>query len=334
MKPFSEPAARDAAAHWGFGPDTDLRLLCISENATYLVTDPATGAQGVLRLNRPGYHSRRAIESELEWTAALRRDRVLATPAWWPTRSGARVALLEAGAAARHAVMFAFAPGTEPEPGTVSGGMPAIGEIAARLHAHARQWARPEGFSRFAWDLPAALGDGRQPGRWGDWRAGDDPEFAPVLEAAQKAVVAILTAYGRRPERFGLIHGDLRAANLLFDANSRTGDTGVTVIDFDDCGMSWFGYDLAAAVSFLEHRPELAELVAGFLEGYRRRAVFSSDDVAVLGALIMLRRLQLLAWSASHADTEMVRSLGTDFGESSGEVAGRFLSGTLLAGVS
>jgi Ser/Thr protein kinase RdoA (MazF antagonist) len=327
MNVFGEQAALEGALHWGFGADAELTLLCISENATYLVTDPTSRDQGVLRLNRPGYHSRRAIESELAWTAALRREDVVNTPAWRRTRQGPGVALLEPGAAPRHAVMFAFAPGAAPEPGSAGAGMPAIGEIAARLHTHARRWTRPEGFSRFAWDLPAALGDAREPGRWGDWRAGAGSGVVATLEAAQTAAVAALTAYGQGPERFGLIHGDLRAANLL------VGEV-ITVIDFDDCGMSWYGYDLAAAVSFLEHRCELAELVAGFLAGYRRSATFGADDVAVLPALIMLRRLQLLAWSASRADTEMVRSLGPHFAEGSADVAEKFLSGTLLVGVS
>ncbi|MCW2549037.1 MAG: aminoglycoside phosphotransferase, partial [Mycobacterium sp.] len=287
MDVFDKQAALDAALHWGFGADAQLSLLCISENATYLVTDPTTREQGVLRLNRPGYHSRRAIESELAWTAALRREGVVNTPAWRRTRQGPGVALLEPGAAPRHAVMFSFAPGTEPAPGDASAGMPAIGEIAARLHTHARRWTRPEGFSRFAWDLPAALGDAREPGRWGDWRAGAGPELVATLQAAQAAVVAALTAYGQGPERFGLIHGDLRAANLLVDTDTGNETDTLTVIDFDDCGMSWYGYDLAAAVSFLEHRIELAELVAGFLAGYRRSAPFGTDDIAVLPALIM-----------------------------------------------
>jgi Ser/Thr protein kinase RdoA (MazF antagonist) len=324
MDVFGEAVARQAATHWGFGIQAGFELLCISENATYLVTDPETGARGVLRLNRPGYHSRQAIESELAWTAALRRDGVVRTPAALPTRKGTRVAVLE-GATGRHAVMFTFAEGTEPAPGTLGAGMPAIGEIAARLHAHSRRWVRPEGFRRFSWDLPAAFGDAGGPGRWGDWRAAE-PDASAILEEAQAKVIETLTRYGQAPNCFGLIHGDLRAANLLVDGEI------VTVIDFDDCGLSWYGYDVAAAVSFLEHRPELAELTAGFLNGYRRVATFGRAELEVLPALIMLRRLQLLAWSAGHAETAMVRSLGPNFTEQSAEVAEKFLSESLLGG--
>ncbi len=320
---FGESAARAAASHWGYGPDAELALLCISENATYLVTDPDTGDRAVLRLNRPGYHPRKAIESELAWTAALRREGVVRTPASLPTRSGARVAVLSTD---RHAVMFTFASGSEPDAAVLGTAMPSVGAIAARLHAHARGWTRPEGFTRFAWDLAAAFGDGCRPGRWGDWRAGATRELS-VLETAEASVVSQLNGYGYAPDRFGLIHGDLRAANLLLDEDR------VTVIDFDDCGLSWYAYDLAASLSFLEHRADLPELAAGLLAGYRSVGRLTASDLSVLPALIMLRRLQLLAWSASHAQTHMVRSLGPNFAEQTAEVAERYLAGTLLSAV-
>ena len=282
----------------------------------------------MLRLNRPGYHSRAALESELHWTSALRAEGILRTPAYVPTLTQAPVATLGRDSPARHAVMFSFAEGAEPPPGSSAAGMPAIGEIAARLHHHSRRWTPPAGFTRFSWDLPQALGSSEEPGRWGDWRTGTALALRPVLEAAELRLREQLIAYGYERSRYGLIHADLRAANLL--VRDGTDGTDVTVIDFDDCGHSWFAYDLAASVSFLEHRPELAELVAGWLEGYRRVGSLTADDRGVLPALIMLRRLQLLAWSASHAETEMVRSLGPAFAEDSAAVADRYLGGTLL----
>lgn len=334
---FSTSAAREAAALWGFGPDAAIRLLAISENASYVVTDPATGLRYVLRLNRPGYHSKPALQSELAWTKALREKAVLRTPAFVPTLDGNAVATIapaSADAPGRHAVLFTFASGTQPEPGTSAAGMPAIGELAARLHGHAKRWTPPAGFTRFAWDLHAALGNGILPGRWGDWRAGAEPTHVAVLYAAANRTRETLLAYGQHPERYGLIHADLRAANLLVDPAADPADDAVTVVDFDDCGLSWYGYDLAASVSFLEHLPELGELVAGWLAGYRRVGRLDAADVAALPSLVMLRRLQLLAWTASHAETGMARSVGSHFGADTAEVAERYLCGRLLAGVS
>jgi Ser/Thr protein kinase RdoA (MazF antagonist) len=329
---FGAAAAREAAAHWGYGPNAGLDLLCISENATYLVQDSA-GGRTVLRLNRPGYHDHDALSSELAWTASLREENVVRTPRWLPTLAGDPVARLEStgDAPARHAVMFSYAAGEHPEP-AAGICLNQIGELAARLHTHARHWRRPAGFTRFSWDLPAALGDGGDPGRWGDWRAGIAPGERAVVEAAEMQLRRALSAYGNRPARFGLIHADLRAANLL--VSGADAPTTVTVIDFDDCGLSWYLYDLSASVSFLELRPELPAMVADWLEGYRRVAAVEPADLAVLPSLIMLRRLQLQAWAASHHDTEMVRSLGPHFATETAAVAERYLSGRLLAGVS
>jgi Ser/Thr protein kinase RdoA (MazF antagonist) len=334
---FGESAAREAAAHWAYGPDARLELLCVSENATYLVRDPRGRCDkepAVLRLNRPGYHDYNALVSELTWTAALREADVVRTPRWISTTAGEPLARLPTSrdGPPRHAVLFGYARGAHPDQdgaGDPEAGLAEIGHIAAGLHAHARSWHQPAGFCRFSWDLAAALGGGGQPGRWGDWRAGMPAEGRRVVERAESRVRQALSAYGYAPSRYGLIHADLRAANLLAELNG-TRASAFTVIDFDDCGYSWFLYDLAASVSFLEHRRELPELISSWLEGYRKTAAVDPADLAVVPSLVMLRRLQLQAWTSSHADTEMVRSLGTAFTGATVEVADRYLSAHLL----
>jgi Ser/Thr protein kinase RdoA (MazF antagonist) len=59
------------------------------------------------------------------------------------------------------------------------------------------------------------------------------------------------------------------------------------VIDFDDCGLSWFFYDFAAAVSFMEHDPVVAELQASWLDGYRDIAPVSHEDEVMLSIFVM-----------------------------------------------
>ena len=75
-----------------------------------------------------------------------------------------------------------------------------------------------------------------------------------------------LEAFGRGPERFGLVHADIRLANLLVDGDH------VRVIDFDDCGFSWFMYDFATTVSFIEDHPQVPELKDAWVDGYRSLA--------------------------------------------------------------
>jgi Ser/Thr protein kinase RdoA (MazF antagonist) len=116
-----------------------------------------------------------------------------------------------------------------------------------------------------------------------------------------------LDAFGQGPDRFGLIHADLRLANLLADGDR------LTVIDFDDCGLSWFAYDFAAAVSFFEHEPIVPTLAEAWARGYRRSAPFGAEEEAALPMFMMLRRMLLTAWIASHAETPLAQEMGVAY---------------------
>src|SRR5271154_5303652 len=110
--------ARAALHRYGCHPDASVELLNVSENATFLVSDP--GARpSVLRVHRLGYHTEQEISSELAWMDALRAEAGVRTPRGLPAAAGQRVVRVSGGAAPRHCVRFEFLPGTEPggEPG-------------------------------------------------------------------------------------------------------------------------------------------------------------------------------------------------------------------------
>ena len=111
-----------------------------------------------------------------------------------------------------------------------------------------------------------------------------------MLSRLAEVVRARLAALPNDRDHFGLIHADLRLANLLVEGD-RTG-----IIDFDDCGFGWYLYDLAAALSFLEERPDVPELIACWLAGYRKVAEVPVAAEAEIPTFIMLRRLVLLGW--------------------------------------
>ena len=128
-------------------------------------------------------------------------------------------------------------------------------------------------------------------------------------------------AYGQDEHRFGLVHADIRLANLLAD------DGHVRVIDFDDCGFAWFMYDFATTVSFMEDHPRVPELREAWLEGYRSVAPLDAADEAELDTFVMLRRLLLVAWIGSHHTfaTEAAE-LGAGFTAGTCALAERYLS--------
>lgn len=313
--------AQSVAPQWGVSPQTTVRLLTISENATFRADDPARDAPLILRVHRPGYHDRTEIESELAWIEALRADGVVATPEPLRTAQGARLAAFDHDGALRHVAAFAFMSGREPDAGAgLAAGFGRLGEISARLHGHARRWTPPPGFARKTWNFETTIGAAPH---WGDWRAslGLRPEGAAILERCAAGLRDRLAAYGAGRERFGLIHADLRLANLLAE------DDRLGVIDFDDCGFGWFVYDFAAAVSFLEHEPWIPDLAAAWVEGYRRTAPLSDEDAAMIPAFVMLRRMMLTAWIASHAETPTAQDAGLSaYTEGTVTLAERYLT--------
>lgn len=286
------------------------RLINVSENATYRLDDAKSGTRWALRIHREGYHSRTAIASELAWQNALRADGAANTPVPVRGRDGdlIQTVSIDGLPAPRNVVLFNWEEGREPDPADPSG-YELLGETAARMHAQVKAWNRPPWFERHTWDFETSLGD--KP-HWGRWRQGMGltPEIEKVFERTVDLIRRRLERYGKAPDRFNLVHGDMRLANLLLDGKT------VKVIDFDDCGFSWLMYDCATTVSFFEEKPEVPDLVKAWVRGYRRVAPLSAEDEHEIETFVMLRRILLIAWIGSHSETELAQSMGVTYTQS------------------
>jgi Ser/Thr protein kinase RdoA (MazF antagonist) len=308
-----------ALYRWGLSPHARLTFISHSENTTFLARDLQSGQRLVLRVQRIGYHTPAEILSELSWIAALIADAVIDTPRPLPDRDGFLLCPVPLNGSMRQVVAFEYMSGQQPDQSaSLPGWFRRLGALSARLHQHSRQWKRPATFQRKRWDFDAMMG--ARP-LWGDWRAGLGLRDSDrkLLQKVADALRQRLVIYGHGNDRFGLVHADLRLANLLVDGE-RLG-----IIDFDDCGFSWFFYDFAAAVSFMEHQPIIADLQHAWLEGYQTVAPVSNEDRAMLPVFVMLRRMLLTAWIASHHDTETAHLLGAGYTEGTVVMGQRFL---------
>jgi Ser/Thr protein kinase RdoA (MazF antagonist) len=263
----------------------------------------------VLRVHRLGYCTAQEIRSELAWIDALRRDAVIETAAPIAGRNGELVQTLASpsGRPSRYAVAFEWVPGQEPQAGVGScHWFEQLGELSAKMHAHARSWTLPPGFCRRRWDLEAMVG---AKGYWGSWRAAIALTSAgtAALEQTLGFIRQRIERFGMGPQRFGLVHADLRLANLLVS------EPHLRIIDFDDCGFSWFLYDFASAVSFIEHEPIVPELMRAWIRGYARVAPLSLEELQEIPTFVVLRRILLMAWLASHAEIPFARQFGADY---------------------
>lgn len=315
--------ARAALGAYRRDPDTTLRLLSLSENATYLAGDPDGDTEPlVLRVHRPDYHSVTGIASELAWMAALRRETTVKTSELVSAHNGDQVVAATVGDRTLYVDAVSFVPGCTAEEAPEVVGFAELGELTAIMHDHAQAWAAPASFTRFSWDLDAILGP---EARWGNWR--DAPALTPddkrSIERAVTEITARIADFGATPDRFGLIHADLRLSNLMVDPASP--GSGITVIDFDDCGWGWHLADLAAVVSWLEDSPEVDDIIAEWLRGYRTVRTLPDEHLALIPTFVLLRRVQLTAWIASHADADAAISVGADYARGTARLAERYL---------
>jgi Ser/Thr protein kinase RdoA (MazF antagonist) len=310
--------AEKAAVEHGM-PDAALTLLNVSENATYRL-DASDGRRVVLRVHRTGYHTRDAIQSELAWVRSLRDEQVVSTAPVVPTPDGREVVgVRHPGGEERFVVAFEWMDGVHPPEDRLVDDFAQLGAITARLHGHAKTWQQPAGFTRFTWDYDTSLG---ARGHWGRWQdgLGVGGQELDVLGRCSDLLRLRLEAFGRGPDRFGLVHADMRLANLLVDGPR------VGVIDFDDCGFSWYLYDLGSSLSFIEHLPVVPELIDSWVTGYRTVAPLSPAEVAELPTFVMLRRLLLVAWIGSHSAVPEAQALGAEFTTVSCDLAENYLS--------
>jgi Ser/Thr protein kinase RdoA (MazF antagonist) len=309
--------ARAVLPEYGRDAEAPLRLLSLSENATYLVDD---GDPIVLRVRRPGYHSRAAIRSEQAWMMALNAETRVSTPHLIRSRQGVDVVSARVDGMSLDVDAVTFIPGCTGEDNPEAVGFDELGRLTAVMHEHSRSWQRPEGFTRFRWDLDAILGP---EARWGNWRLapGLGREERECIQRASDEIVYKLTEFGCAADRFGLVHADLRLANLM------VGPAGeLTVIDFDDSGWTWYLADLGAAVSFIEDTPIAERIVADWLTGYFEVGSIPVEHLALIPSFVMMRRIMLTAWIASHYDADAAVDVGEQFAPGTARLAQRYLT--------
>lgn len=294
---FRKAASLALLAYEDLLPHT-LRLLEYSENATYVVENKR-GQKFVLRINRPYYHSEAEIAAEIQWLHELHKALPFAVSQPIARLDNAFIGKVMLEGQPYYSTLFSFVKGATPHEASTAV-FEQLGEITAQFHNHSvQQHERYQHYDRLTWDEATILGEAAKWGRWQDGRGMTASRLA-LYERAAALMQQRLALYGKSPERFGLIHADLRKANLLLEG------TELKIIDFDDCGFSWFLYDFAAAISFVEHEPYIPQLQAAWLKGYERFRVLTAQDKEMLSTFVLLRRFQLIAWigSRTNATTE------------------------------
>jgi Ser/Thr protein kinase RdoA (MazF antagonist) len=261
------------------------RLRWMGEHSNYLFrVDTTTGDRLVVRVCLPGGRSDAELDAELAWLAALAGDTDLTVPA---ARFSTHLATADLPAGGR-CIAFAWVEGRHCEARPSRRLVADLGRVLATLHAHARRFRPPAGFTRPMLDIGRLT--------WaGTWDAAQlarrriDPEVRRLLGEAAERVAAVLAELGTDPAVHGLVHADLHLGNVL-------DHRGVArPLDFDDAAWGHYAMDLAVTVDSV---PETLHPV--LLGGYRAVRSLPDGYQEHAEALLAGRRLFLATFLLAH----------------------------------
>ncbi len=297
-----ETLAAVALENYGISKESPIELMKYRENAVFKVNDKTSGKQYAIRVHRPEYQTEQTIQSELMWMDALRQENVR-TPSAVKGIDGNPVQLVsvEGVPEARYCTLINWVQGAPMSDDNPTETFEQLGTISASCHKQVKKWKLPKEFKRQKWDEEGMFG---QNPLWGNFREVEamEPEQLELLRQAKDHVIKRLKSYGKSPDRFGLIHGDLMAENVFIQEGQPS------LIDFDDSGFGWFMYDLATLIALNIPDPEDARVaVKAWVKGYRTIEPLPDEVLDELPTFIMCRYLVGLGWMHSRKETPMAQ---------------------------
>lgn len=289
-------AAQESLGFWGLSGT--LNLIKHRENAVFALRCES-GERFALRIHRAHYHCDKALQSELQWITAL-ADAGISVPAVIPTQTGEFFAILDSQALPepRQVDLLAWVEGEqigsieeelEDNPERVRYCYLSLGQLAANLHNHSAQWALPAEFKRHHWDKDGLVGEQPFWGRFWELKRLKDDERQLLLQA-KAAIADELSRLKKTPEHYGMIHADFVPENALLHGDR------LQLIDFDDAGFSWYLFELATALYFIQDDKHYQLAKDSLIEGYRKQRPLSDEDLAKLPLFMAARSLTYLGW--------------------------------------
>jgi Ser/Thr protein kinase RdoA (MazF antagonist) len=311
--------ARRALRAWG-ADDAQLELFLEGENAVFRTELDGFGLCAV-RVHRADYHTPDHIQSQVDWCRALTRDGVVKTAEIFDTQAGESFVVEEHPEVPqpRFVTVLRWEPGSSLRDDTADADtFEQIGALMAQVHVHGQTWEGRGEFSGIGWDAEAFLGDEPILGPFWNTSLLDD-DGRQVMSTFRDAARRALDEYGYAADRFGIVHGDFLPQNLL----RHNGE--VTVLDFDDCGHSWYLLELATALTFAWFDPNYEAFRDALVRGYRKYRDVADHDLALLPLFIAVRLASLVGWVESHSYTPAAQEQGTIVTWAGVEAARRYL---------
>ena len=282
-----------------------VRQVSHGENTTFRVM-ASDGADFLLRVHRPQRHGRgvdstAAVKSEMRWLEAIARESSVSAPVPLPATAGELTVVVESPAVPGERVcsVLRWMNGQLRDGSASPVHLGRVGRVMAQLHEHAVHWKRPTDFVRMNWNWQTIFGDVMVYGKVGAGEAWAllPPKLEGEFHRVADHVGGVMNELGDGPDAVGLIHADMHLSNVLFQAGE------ARPIDFDDCGVGYWLYDMAVALWELRHKDNYSQFRAEFLSGYRSVRPIDDELLRHLDSFIAAREVAFGLWFAGMAQS-------------------------------
>lgn len=222
--------------------------------------------QYLLRVHEPGYQEIEAIELELTWLAAMRREANLPVPEPIATLDGQWLLSINAPGipGRRNCSLLRWIKGRSVKNCFRPHHFWAQGKLMAQLHQFSTRWQPPSGLCKrkFDWEGLFQNDVGSGMANADAWEL-LSPLHREAFSLVAERIRNVMEDWGQGLDVFGLIHGDLAVdANLLFLHGEPR------AIDFDDSGFGYWVFDLAVALDTCRDDPDYPRYREALLNGY------------------------------------------------------------------
>ena len=267
---------------------TDSELLALGCNDNFRVMGKRRDY--AFRLYRYNWWPEQDVDEELRFLEAMRRKQLNVVK---PVRTARQQRYIKVNTAEgiRYGALFEFIPGRPlgHNFGKRNVNMLKLGEMVGRVHTIADELKQPiqrwsmdfenivEPFLR---DAPMVLGHRQK-----------DLIYLNKLASQLQEVIET------QPDNalnYGLCHGDLHVWNVMLQP-----DNEVAIFDFDWCGNSWRGYELATIRWSLPRDAKGEAPWKAFLRGYDMERKLSRQEKKLLPWFVVLRHFEFLNFQLS-----------------------------------
>lgn len=249
----------------------------------------------LLRLHWPGYRDEQEILSELWWLRALRNECDLPVPE--PMTSLRDDLLVTASAPGipkrRFCSLLRWVRGRRIGGSAGYRHYAAQGRFMAGLHNFSSKWRLPNHLRQRQYDYTGLFADIPKlclPVH-DTWALLPKPLVPPFQTVAEHVHIAMETL-GNDTNVYGLIHADLGVdANLIFLGHEPR------AIDFDECGLGYWIYDLAVALEHCREERDYMRYRNAFLRSYSENRSISQEQIGLLDLFMAALDVHIGLWA-------------------------------------